>query len=271
MRQSLDEIAELAEFIAEENLIRGAVSLKRIATKRNIEVHYDYFENYFTGMLQYENKNFDIFINLAKVINEKYSRARFTLAHELGHYCIDDHRNTLKKGLSLSYDKDLHYFSNDPIEREANHFATNLLMPRTRFMQSVAKMEIGIGAVKQISKQFKTSITSTAIQYQNLINYPCGLLFWDRYQGFRRKNYSESLYKMIKRFSPNFCVQDSVKAEIFENFDCPFLLRETSLINTNLSSFYPEVTFNGPGDLPLTVETINLQSYGFISLIYINN
>lgn len=268
MKQSFDEIAELAEFIAEENITRGAVNLEKIAKQRNIAVHYDTFGNYFTGMLQYEDKFFDIFINLDKVKNKKYSRARFTLAHELGHYFIDNHRNVLKKGLSLSYDKDLHYYSNNPIEKEANHFATNLLMPRERFTRMASSMDIGIIAVKNIAKEFKTSITSTAIQYQNLIKRPCGLLYWDKNQEFKWNSGFRSNFR--KTFSPNFLIQEKTRTEIFETFNHPFFTPERSTITANLSSFYPDVTISGPEDKPLKVETMNLQGYGFLSFVFVN-
>ncbi|MCC6448843.1 MAG: ImmA/IrrE family metallo-endopeptidase [Chitinophagaceae bacterium] len=271
MNQSLEEIAELAEFIAEENIVRGYVNLKKIGQCNDIEIHYESFGDYFTGMLQHEEGMFDIFVNLDKVRSEKYPRARFTVAHELGHYFIDNHRNQLKKGYSLSYDKELTYFTNHQVEREANMFATNLLMPKDRFVAFASNYEIGIEAIKALSKQFKTSLTSTAIQYHNLVSSPCGLIFWDRNMLFKNKKYSNALYDLIKQFSTNFNVKESVKSEIFEDFNNDFFnVVETSSITSSLAHFYPDIQTKSKHDIPVTVETINLQAYGFISILYIN-
>lgn len=270
MNQSHSEIAELAEFIAEENIVRGAVNLAKIANKRDVEIHYDYFENFFTGMLQYEDGMFDIFINLAQVGKEKYPRARFTVAHELGHYFIDDHRNKLKRGFSLSYDRNFSYFTNNPIEREANLFATNLLMPKGIFVNEAYKLEIGINAIKSLSKRFKTSLTSTAIQYHQLINFPCGLIFWNRDMTFRNKNYSDSFYDRIKQFSHNFNVYDEARVKIFKAFNNDsFGIIEVTSINSSLAYFYPDININTKYDIPVCVDTISLQSYGYLSFFYI--
>lgn len=270
MVQTFDEIAELAEFIAEENISRGAVNLEKIVRQNDIGLHYDNFENHFTGMLQHENNTFDIFLNLTKLKNKKYARARFTLAHELGHFYIDAHRNLLKKGYSLSYDKDLSYFSNDPVEREANHFATNLLMPKERFKKDVDTLGLNINTIKILSKQYKTSFTSTIIQFTNFVEHPCSLLFWDSNREFKRKSYSESFYNLIKRFSKNFHINDNMKNGIFEEFDAVFFLNDTTSIDGSLSSFYPEITSNSSMDLPITIQTMNLQSFGFVSLIFVS-
>jgi Zn-dependent peptidase ImmA (M78 family) len=271
MLQTLDEIAELAEFIAEDNITRGIVNLDKIARKNDIGLHYDNFENYFTGMLQHENNSFDIFINLYKLKKKKYSRTRFTLAHELGHYYIDAHRNLLKKGYSLSYDKDLSYFSNDPVEKEANHFATNLLMPKNRFVNDINSQEVGINAVKNLSQQYKTSITSTIIQYRNLINNPCFLLFWNENQEFKRKNYSDSFYNIIKQFSQGFKIKDEIKASIFDGFDDLLYFRNTTSIDGYLSSFYVSINVSSTMDKPVKIETMNLQSYGFVSIVFLSD
>lgn len=268
MIHSVEEIAELAEFIAEENMLRGGVSLDKIASREDILVCPGCYGNCFTGMLRHVSGEFQIFLNLDKLRSIKYSRSRFTFAHELGHYFIDQHRKTLKAGLSLSYDRDLTYFSNNPVEKEANHFATNLLMPKQRFIADASKLEIGAEAIRELAKKYKTSLTSTAIQYRNLIDYPCTLLFWNRNRDFK-KNYSDSWYNLIKPFSQNFNMTEQVKSEIFDGFDYS-RLREKTITTSSLSSFYPDITFNGRKDAPVRIETLNLQSYGYISLIYIH-
>ncbi len=267
MVQTLDHIAELAESIAEDNITRGKTNLEKIARKNGVGIHYGHFENYFTGMLQHENSEFDIFINLTKLKNKKYSRTRFTVAHELGHFYIDAHRNLLKNGYSLSYDKELNYFSNDPVEKEANHFATNLLMPPSRFKADMNSYTIGVDAVRTIAKKYNTSLTSTLIQYRNLLAQPCFLAFWGNNQDFKRKNFSDSFYNRFKQFSQSFKVCDEVKGKIFEEFDSPFSAPEWNTVNGSLSDFFSGISVNSSSDRPVLIETMNLHSYGYASLV----
>lgn len=268
MIQSSEEIAGLAEFVAEENISRGKTNLEKIATNEGVSFNYGNYADYFLGLLEYENSRFHIFINLDKLKSPKYERTRFTFAHELGHFFIDHHRNTLKSGQSLSYDKDFNFFTNNPIEQQANLFATNLLMPKERFIKYSLSQEIGINNVLSLAKQFKTSITATAIHFQNLIEHPCGLLFWDKDRNFKRKNYSNNLYNLINGSGKNFGINDIVKGEIFEGFDSIFTCDEPTIVTTKLSSFYPEIHSLGKKDLPIKVETISLKSHGYISLIF---
>lgn len=203
MIQTFDQIAELAEFIAEENTGRGKTNLEKIARNNDIGIHYDHFENYFTGMLQHENGIFDVFVNLTKVKNKKYARSRFTVAHELGHYYIDAHRNLLRSGYSLSYDKEMSYFPNDPVEKEANHFATNLLMPPSRFKADLKAHGMDIKAVIAISDQYGTSRMSTIIQYRNLLDQPGFLVFWENNQDFKKKIFQSRFITRLSSSAKN--------------------------------------------------------------------
>lgn len=270
MTTNFPEIAELAEFIAEENFTRGTVNLEKIARKNEIEIHYDNFESYFTGMLQHENNLFDIFVNIDNIKKKRYPRTRFTIAHELGHYFIDEHRNLLKKGYSLSYDKELTYFSNLPVEKEANYFATNLLMPPNRFLKDMNAQNLGIESVKKLATQYKTSITSTLIQYSILLKKPSFSIIWDNSQNQKRKNFTESFYELFKQFSRDFLIRENLKQSIFADFNNPFYnpAQDISSVNGSLSSFFSSIKTEGPFDHPVKIETMSLQTYGFVSLVF---
>lgn len=269
MTDPFHEIAELAEFIAEENITGTSVNLERIARKNEIGLHFDTFENYFTGMLQHEDNLFDIFINMSVLKHKKNPRTRFTIAHELGHYFIDNHRNLLRKGFSLSYDKSLNYFSNEPVEKEANHFATNLLMPKARFKQDIDKLEFGIDSIKLLSKQYKTSITATVIQYSNLLHIPSFVVFWDTNQSPKSKKFTDLFYVQFKQHCKDFQIDQTLAKYIFEEFNSPFYINDTSSLNSSLSSFFTSIKIESTADYPVSIETMNLQAFGFISLVYL--
>jgi len=90
---------------------------------------------------------------------------RFTVAHELGHYFLPGHADTLfpnGKGLHESHSG---FISHDPLERQADCFASALLMPKAMFAKAIDRAGSGFAAIESLARQCKTSITSTAIRF----------------------------------------------------------------------------------------------------------
>lgn len=100
------------------------------------------------------------------------------MAHELGHYFIDTHRQALQSGVAPSHLSSVDHESKNPVEREADHFAANLLMPRVRFSKATKTMPPGLESIVALSKEFGTSLTSTAIRYASLDIIPCAVIKW---------------------------------------------------------------------------------------------
>src|SRR5207247_1657430 len=98
----------------------------------------------FDGLLEHRSGRFHVYANLDRVEREDSPRARFTLAHELGHYFIDEHRNALAAGLALSHPSFCDFESDLPVEKEADHFASNLLMPAKGFRKLAARAPLGL-------------------------------------------------------------------------------------------------------------------------------
>ena len=95
------QINKLAEYIANEFSDRNLTLINEIANFEDVPVYYDNYENAFDGMLLYdtESSDFHIHINIDNGNNQDSKRGRFTLAHELGHFFLDEHRLGLKYGL----------------------------------------------------------------------------------------------------------------------------------------------------------------------------
>jgi hypothetical protein len=90
---------------------------------------------------------------------------RFTVAHELGHYFLSGHPEKLfPRGDGLHESKS-GFISGDPLERQADCFASALLMPDILFRKAVDGAGTGFSAIEKLAKQCKTSITSTAIRF----------------------------------------------------------------------------------------------------------
>ena len=102
------------------------------------------------------------------------ARTRFSLAHELAHFHIEEHRNFLRQG--GTFDPSIEEFISDTvIEREADVFAANLLMPTSHIRKEISNGELSCARVKEIAAKFGTSLTSTAIRSIEVSDAPCAI------------------------------------------------------------------------------------------------
>ena len=101
------------------------VDVERVAAHLGLEIHKRPLEDEYSGFLAVKEK--------AIVVNSAHppARQRFTIAHEIGHHQL--HRR--KAGASVFIDQTVYFRSAQfrgeerAREREANHFAAELLMP----------------------------------------------------------------------------------------------------------------------------------------------
>ncbi|WP_309401048.1 ImmA/IrrE family metallo-endopeptidase [Cerasicoccus maritimus] len=90
-------------------------------------------------------------------------RRRFTIAHELGHWELHDGQSQF-----LCSDEDMRYYGRSPMEVEANHFAAELLMPTGYFREACGNSFPSIALIAELSTQFQTTLTATAIRYADV-------------------------------------------------------------------------------------------------------
>lgn len=170
------ELADFAEFISTYYCPKGIVSPELIAEQSGITYNYGEYGDCFDGLLEHDSNEFHIYINTQSVQSSDKARLRFSFAHELGHYFIDEHRNALKKGKSLhkSYYK---FFRKNIIEIEADHFASNLLMPTSRFKQSVQGKKFNFSVIDSLTKEFGASFSATLLKFIEVDTYPLMVVF----------------------------------------------------------------------------------------------
>ncbi len=101
-------------------------------------------------------------------------RKNFTVAHELGHFCMDG----LHKKAFYCSSEVIESFKTtlDSVEGRANEFASELLMPRNIYHPLVKKLEPGWDAIKELAGLSKTSLTATAIRFVDLSDFACCLV-----------------------------------------------------------------------------------------------
>lgn len=90
---------------------------------------------------------------------------RFTVAHELGHYFLPGHAEHLFPNGNGLHRSRSGFISHDRHERQADQFASALLMPETLFTKAIDKAGQGFPAVQSLAALCKTSTTATAIRF----------------------------------------------------------------------------------------------------------
>lgn len=176
--ERLSEIAELAEIVADEYCPKGRVDAEAVTRAVGLTLSYGPYQDYFDGLLEHKSGRFHIYCNLDRVEHANSGRAHFTIAHELGHYFIDEHRNALAAGVAPAHPSFCEHESGYLVEKEADYFASNLLMPERRFREASKKKQVGLGSILTLTKIFGTSITSTALRYTRMDIVPCAVFKW---------------------------------------------------------------------------------------------
>jgi len=268
MSQTLDELAELAEQIAEENIYKGQVNLEKIARTQKIRIVEGEYGDGFLGELIHEKGKFYIQLNTSQYDPKVPGRKRFTLAHEFGHFFNDDHRNKLKQGIWLAHTNDYSMFSGNPLEKEANHFASNLLMPKGRFIKRCGKLEPGFGSVLSLKNTFNTSIECTAIRYISLDVVPSIFIKWNVDFSCRYASYSSS-FSGLSGVSgkPAIKVNTPYLREVYDIYDTE---RDPSFYVervTTLSKWVGTIPPGSSKDLVGLEQTIKTGDYGGITFL----
>lgn len=124
-----DNVSKKVEEVLKENfVIAPPVKIEDIASNYEliiVEADFGKDAKNVAGFIDPEEKK--IYVNK----NDSDTRQAFTIAHELGHWLL--HRDQLVKEpdkYAILYRIPLGKINGDPIEKEANFFAANLLVPR---------------------------------------------------------------------------------------------------------------------------------------------
>lgn len=125
-----------------------------VDTFDNIEVINDDLGCEISGLIEYSNGGFIIAINKY----HSYERRRFTLAHEFAHYAM--HKDYIIKNKKIE-DVALFKDRKSDIEKEANDFASKLLMPKDELLVVVKSGKTRLG---DLAEYF--GVTAAAVKYR---------------------------------------------------------------------------------------------------------
>jgi hypothetical protein len=173
--------AGLAERIVRDLGITGPpVSPFRILRSelRRITAYGEDFGDAFDGRLEYQHPRFLLFYNTKydawPHAGAHHPKVNFTVAHELGHFFLDAHRNYLKQG-GRPHGSQTEFASENNAERQADAFAAGLLMPAFLAAAVVNDGPPTLDAVKKARDVFEVSLTSMMVRCVQLSDFPCAM------------------------------------------------------------------------------------------------
>lgn len=270
--QRREEIAELAQAVADQHCpadnVDDCVDPEIILGAKGITISHGDYGKAFDGMLEHRNGRFHVFCNLDRTGGQDSPRARFTVAHELGHYYLDEHRNALSRGRAPAHRSRCLYESKNIVEREADHFASNLLMPTRRFTAKADNVRPGFDGIIRLAKHFRTSITSTTIRYAASDIAPCAVVKWS-WTGYAWKWLSDETFRA--RFRGTMEARDEVpegsptwRALTRElPPDCGFFQA-----GTTASAWFPNVAQGHLRDVIFIEQAMPLGRFGVLTFLY---
>ena len=103
-------------------------------------------------------------------------RKRFTAAHEIGHVCLHIQTNKKSKFECRAEDISASASSNDKYEREANEFASSLLMPSSVVSPLVLRNDLIWPLIHRIKDLCDVSLEAAARRAITLSKEPCCLI-----------------------------------------------------------------------------------------------
>ena len=95
---------------------------------------------------------------------------RFSVAHELGHYHVDGHVDAMFAGATGIVESagGFHRNRESQLEREADWFASELLVPTMQLVSRIEGQPASIQTLESLAEEFQTSLTMMAIRYAEL-------------------------------------------------------------------------------------------------------
>ncbi len=105
--------------------------------------------------------------------SDRPERKRFSIAHELGHLLMN-HIQSIQK---ICNEDDMMSWHQINKETQANFFASELILP-TKLMRKRCDIgDINFGPIKQIARDFRASLTATAIKFVRLCPEQCAVIY----------------------------------------------------------------------------------------------
>jgi Zn-dependent peptidase ImmA (M78 family) len=156
---TITSLESLVQKIKAANLYRIPLDIFAVAELLGITVYTEIMDDEVSGYLEFRGSRWVAGINK---LHHKL-RQRFTMAHEIAHFVL--HKGTAGKFVDETFAR--RSSSKDKIEREADRFAAELLMPTNSLKQTV---DSGTNDLDELAKVYEVS--ALAMKYRLMsLNY----------------------------------------------------------------------------------------------------
>jgi Zn-dependent peptidase ImmA (M78 family) len=258
------EIEDLASFVADSYFPDDKIDPYILAENNGITYSFGDYSDCFDGLLEWQRGRFHIYGNANRIRDKAYPRARFTFGHELGHFYIDEHRQAMEQGAaSVACLTD--FQSENAAEREADFFASHLLMPTERFVSAAKGAGAGVVALRKLTEMFGASLSSTAIRYAQSDVSPVIAMLWTA--STRKWCWSSTQFSELTNNwafkDPSRLPRDSATVRLLEE-----PLSTPGARGTTLSTWFPRVRQGGRDDRIMVEDVLPLGNYGVITVLY---
>ncbi len=154
----IDTPEKLLKFAVDKGLDTIPLDAKGVAEKLGIRVEYISLKEGLSGIL-YKDKESNSWV---LHVNKEHhpNRQRYTIAHELGHFCLHRH-------LKQRFEDKIFFRGGEPNKPEwqANEFASSILMPEREFKDMIRS---GVRNVEELAKEFQVSTLALRIRAKNI-------------------------------------------------------------------------------------------------------
>lgn len=138
------------KILAENFILEPPVDVYELARNYGVEIHEQDFPPEFanvSGFINIENNRPVMYINAS----DSPKRRKFTVAHELGHWVLHEDKIRQDPQKTVLFRMALGAANKDPLEREANAFAAELLVPMEMFEKNKDKSVSQLADIFQVS------------------------------------------------------------------------------------------------------------------------
>ena len=155
----IDTAEKLLRYINVQGLGCIPLDVEAIAKKFGISVEPVSLKNDMSGILSKNEEKNSWVIQVNK--DHHQNRQRYTIAHELGHFCLHRHLKTIFEDKIFFRGGE----SSNKVEWQANEFASAILMPEQTFRE---KVRSGMKTVDKLAKEFQVSTLALRIRAKTL-------------------------------------------------------------------------------------------------------
>jgi hypothetical protein len=174
---SLDEprrglAAILADALLDTCRFSSRTDLDRLCRKLGLQIHEKRFPHFDGILALHRETGLPGARRYGGAISEEWER--FMIAHEIGHLMIPRRR----KGDIFCDHFSIGSFSSElsAAEREANEFATELLLPRRKVRTRLNLERPSLDEIDAVAREFGTSLTAAASCFISLTREPCAMI-----------------------------------------------------------------------------------------------